>query len=126
MIWVLGSPGNYLGPTSRHYIAPAAIQGFDRVKCAKLLGVWLQDYFGVSKHCDYILKICNQRLCLINLLKGQGLPWLQLQTAFRTILISRLLYAVHTWSGFAHTADTECIQKMLIKAFRQRSHEMTL
>ena len=35
---------------------------------------------GERKHCDYILKICNQRLYLLNFLKKQGLPQLQLQT----------------------------------------------
>ena len=83
-----------------------------------LLGVWLQDDLGARTHCDYILKICNQRLYLLNLLKKQGLPQLQLQTVFHAILISRLLYAAPAWRGFARAADIDCIQCKLVKAKR--------
>ena len=103
-------------PNPRNFIAPDNISGIDRVTCAKLLGVWLRDDLGARKHCDYILKICNQRLYLLNSLKKQGRPQLQLQTVFHAILISRLLYAASAWSGFARAADTDCIQCMLVKA----------
>ena len=53
---------------------------------------------------DSIFNICNQRLYLLNLLKKQGLPQLQLQTVFHAILISLLLYAAPAWRGFARTA----------------------
>ena len=83
------------------------MQGIDIVTCAKLLAY----EFGDSKHNDYILKICIERLYLLNLLKTQGQPQLQLQTDLHAILISRLLCASPAWNGFTHTADTECIQK---------------
>ena len=105
-------------PNPRKYIAPDNIPGIDRVTCAKLLGVWLQNDLGSRKHCDYILKICNQRRSLLNLLKKLGLPQLQLQTVFHAILISRLLYAAPAWRGFARAADIDCIQCMLVKAKR--------
>ena len=105
-------------PNPRNFIAPDNIPGIDRVTCAKLLGVWLQNDLGTRKHCDYILKICNQRLYLLNLLKKQVLPQLQLQTVFHAILISRLLYAAPAWRGFARAADIDCIQWMLVKAKR--------
>ena len=95
-------------PNSRNFIAPDNIPGIYRVICAKLLGVWLQDDLGARKHCDYILKICNQRLYLLNLLKKPGLPQLQLKTV-HVILISRLLYAALAWRGFARAIDIDCI-----------------
>ena len=101
-------------PNPRNFIAPDNIPRIDRVTCAKLFGVWLQDDLGARKHFDYILKICNQRLYLLNLLKKQGLP--QLQTVFHAILIARLLYAAPAWRGFARAADIDCIQCMLVKA----------
>ena len=64
------------------------------------------------------LQNCNERLYSLNLLKKQGLPSLQLQTVFHAILISRLLYAAPAWRGFAHAADIDCIQCMLVKAKR--------
>ena len=88
-------------PNPRNFIAPDNIPGIYRVTCAKLLGVWLQDDLCAGKHCDYILKICYQRLYLLNLLKKPGLPQLQIQTVFHAILIARLLYAAPAWRGFA-------------------------
>ena len=60
-------------PNAKNFIAPDDIPGIDRVKYAKLFRVWLPDDLGARKHCDYILKICNQRLYLLSLLKKQGL-----------------------------------------------------
>ena len=36
-------------PNPRNFIAPDNIPGIDRVTCAKLLGVWLQDDLGARK-----------------------------------------------------------------------------
>ena len=60
----------------------------------------------------------NKRLYLLNLLKKQGLPQLQLQTVFHAILIARLLYAAPEWRGFAREADIDCIHCMLVKPKR--------
>ena len=38
-------------PNIRNFIAPDNIPGIDRITCAKLLGVWLQDDLGARKHC---------------------------------------------------------------------------
>ena len=57
------------GPNAKNYLAPSQLPGIERVLCANLLGVWLQNDFRMRKHVDYILYICNQRLTQ---LKGQG------------------------------------------------------
>ena len=91
--------------------------GIDRIICAKLLGVWLQDVWvqGNTAITSWKFVISGY---LLNLLKKQGLPQLQLQTVLRTILISRLLYAAPAWRGFARAADIDCIQCMLVEAKR--------
>ena len=48
-------------PNARHYLASSELPGIERVLCAKLLGVWLQNDFSMRKHVDYIMYICNQR-----------------------------------------------------------------
>ena len=60
----------------------------------KLLCVWLQADMSIRKHVDYILHICNQRTYIywLTQLKRQGLPQMQLQSAFDAI-IARVLYA---------------------------------
>ena len=74
--------------------------------------------FRCKETLHYILKMCNQRLYLLNLLKKQGRPQLQLHTVFHAILIAHLLYAASAWRGFARAADIDCIQCMLVKAKR--------
>ena len=58
-------------PNSINYLAPSELPGIERVLCAKLLGVWLQNYFSMRKHVDYIMHICNQRSYLLTQLERQ-------------------------------------------------------
>ena len=61
-------------PNARNYLAPSELPVIERVLCAKLLGVWLQNDFCNTKHVDYIIHICNQRSLLFTQLKRLGLP----------------------------------------------------
>ena len=105
-------------PNPKNFVAPNEIQGIERVLFAKLLGVWLQPDLGTKKHCDYVLNICNQRLYLLTQMKKQGLPLTKLQNIFEAIIVSRILYGAPAWSGYVHSSDIECLQKMLLKAKR--------
>ena len=51
------------------------------------------DNFGVGKQIDYLLKICNQRIYLLNQIKKQDLAKQQLLRVFDAIIISRITYA---------------------------------
>ena len=105
-------------PIPRNFIPPAEIDGIERVLFAKLLGVMLQPDLGAGKHCDYILRICNQLLYLLSQLKKQGLPQVQLQNVYESIVISRIMYAAPAWSGYVQSVDVNSLEKMLIKAKR--------
>ena len=59
-------------PNARNYLAPSELPGIERVLCAKLLGVWLQNDCRMRKHVYYIMHICNQRSYLLTQLKRQG------------------------------------------------------
>ena len=80
-------------PNPRNCIEPDNIPEIARVTCAKLFEVWLQDDLGARKHCDYILKICNQRLYCLNLLKKQGLP----QYNYKLCLMLSSFLACYMW-----------------------------
>ena len=58
----------------RNYLPPAKLNGIERVCIAKLLGVWLQNDMGEGKQVEYITRICNQRLQLLNQMRKQDLP----------------------------------------------------
>ena len=80
-------------PNPRNYLPPAEIKGIERVSYLKLLGVWLQEEMGFTKHVDYITHTCNQRLYLFNQLRKHSLPQTELQSVFVAIVLSSLLYA---------------------------------
>ena len=80
-------------PNARNYFAPSELSGIERILCAKLFGVWLQNDFIMRKHVDYIMYICNQCSYLLTRLKRQALPMAQLQSVFDAIVHSRVLYA---------------------------------
>ena len=86
-------------PNARNYLAPLALPGIERVLCAKLVGVWLQNDFSMRKHVDITMHnvICIQRSYLLTQLKRQGLSMAQLQFVFDAIVLSRVLYAASAW-----------------------------
>ena len=58
-----------------HHPNPSStIPNIERVKFAKLLGVFFMGKLGEGKQIEYILQICNQRLYPLNQHKRQGLP----------------------------------------------------
>ena len=56
-------------PNARNYLPPVALPGIERVICAKLLGVWLQEDLGMNEHINNRMLLCNQRTYLITQLK---------------------------------------------------------
>ena len=66
----------------------------ERVTSIKLLGVYVSHDLPTNAQTAYVLKICNQRLYLLNQLKKQGLSRHQLQQVFESVVLFRLTYAV--------------------------------
>ena len=85
-----------------------------RVKYATLLGVYIMDNLGAGKQIDYLLKICNQRLYLLNQIKKLILARQQLLRVFDAIITSRITYAAATWTRFATGAECNATQAFLI------------
>ena len=56
-------------PNPKNYLYPKELE-VERVEVAKLFGVWLQSDMGAARHIEYITHICNQRLYLLNQIRG--------------------------------------------------------
>ena len=97
---------------------PPPLSNIERVKFRKLLGVYISDTLEAGKQIEYMLKICNQRLYLLNQLKKQGLSKQELNNVFNAIVMSRLTYAAAAWKGYASSAECTNIQAFLIKTKR--------
>jgi len=60
-------------PNVKHDILPDPLADVERVSCAKLLGVFIDCRLKFTEHVDYVVKISNQRLYLLQQLCKQGL-----------------------------------------------------
>jgi hypothetical protein len=76
------------------------------------------DDLSCNRHVNYIIQICNQRFYLLKQLKQQGLPSDKLNHVLDAIILSRLLYAVQSWSGFLSADNVNCVNAFLRKAYR--------
>jgi len=75
---------------------------------------------SVRDHIDYIglLKVCNQRLYLLNKLKHAGLDEQGLATVFQAIVVSHVLYALPAWFGQLTQLDIGRINGLFRKSHR--------
>ena len=105
-------------PNARNYLTPSELPGIERVLCAKLLGVWPQNYFSIRNDVYDIMHICNQRSYLLTKLKRQGLPMAQLKSVFDAIVLSRVLYAAPAWKGYLSAGEMVNLQQLFAKAKR--------
>ena len=111
--------GNGLSSTQpRCLVPPPPLSNIERVKFTNLLRVYISDTLEAGKQIEYMLKICNQRLYLLNQLKKQGLSKHKLNNVLNAIVISRLTYAAAAWREYASSAECNNIQEFLIKAKR--------
>ena len=105
-------------PNPRSIIVPSPLPNIERVTIIKLLGVYITHDLATNAQTEYVLKICNQRLYLLNQLKKQVLPRHQLLQVFESIDLSRKTYAVAAWWGFTSIAERIELQKFVHKVVR--------
>jgi len=79
---------------------PPAIDSIEQVNCCKLLGVFFQSSLKMDSHVQYILSQSAQKMYILNLLRSQGMPNVQLSTVVYSLIIARILYALPAWGGF--------------------------
>ena len=71
-----------------------------------------------SEHVDCVLRMCNQRLYLLNQLKKQGLCINGLTLVFQAIVVSRISYALPSFFGFLSAYDIGRVNSLFKKALR--------
>jgi len=62
--------------------------------------------------------VCNQRLYLLCQLKRQNLPLECIDRIFDAIVLSKLMYASPSWSGYTNAEQFNVIRKLFAKAYR--------
>jgi len=87
-------------PHPSKYCLPPPLLGIERVSSVKLLGVHLTESLSMDEHVHQTIFVCNQRLYLMCQLKRQGLPLNCLDLVLDSLIMSKLLYASSSWSGY--------------------------
>ena len=73
----------------------------DRVKSLTILGVIIQDQLSMGSHVAAVVSIGAQSLFALRTLKAYVLSDVALYCICTTVLVSRLMYALPAWLGFA-------------------------
>ena len=105
-------------PSARLSILPAPVLDIEIVESLKLLGVFVSSTFNQAEHVNFVCCIANQRLYLLNILKQNGLNCNLLDCIFKSIVVSRVAYAVEYWGNFVTVEQQGKTNKMLKKARR--------
>ena len=104
--------------SARHYVIPPPITSIEQVDCIKLLGVYFNDNLSFCPHVNHLLTALNQRFYLLGQLRRRGLAMHGLQTVFKSIILSKILYACQSFSGFLSLSDIDRLQSCLDKAHK--------
>ena len=82
---------------------PDTLDGLKRVQNIKILGVTFTNSRSVTPHVQHLATSNAQILYAMKILRAHGLCRMEIQAVFRSVIISRLLYA--SWWGFAGAQD---------------------
>jgi len=84
-----------------HDTQPSSLPDIRRVSTIKILGVTISNKLSVNDHVSNIVSKCSQTLCALTILRAHGLCDTALQAVFRSVAITRLLYACSAWWGYS-------------------------
>lgn len=105
-------------PNPRLCIDVTPLDLIKQVENVKLLGVIIDNKLCFNEHVLSMLKLCNQRMYLLKLLRGQGLPSKHLNTIFHGLVLSKISYAISCWGGFVNAQLISKINSMLSRCFK--------
>ena len=84
-----------------------------QVDCVKLLAIFFTDNISFCPHVNALITALNQCFYLLGQLRRQELDMHGLQTVFKSIILSKILYACQSFSGFLSTTDIDRLQSYL-------------
>ena len=106
-------------PRSRQIITPPAlIHGIVSSESMKVLGVTISNTFSVSQHIEETVSTCARALVALRTLRAHGLNEACLDHVFKSMILSRLLYASPAWWGFTNASDRDRLEGVLRRRIR--------
>jgi len=98
--------------------SPPLLPGVARDFALKVLGVTLSSNLSASDHIRRVISDSAQSLYALRVLRHHGMNDAGLQTVFRAVVVSRLMYASPAWRGFATATDLKRVDTFLPRCKR--------
>jgi len=105
--------------------SPPPLPGIARATSLKILGVTITNKLSVSEHVGGVISSCAQSLHAIRVLRSHGMCDSALQTVYRAIIVSKLLYACSAWWGFTTVPDRQRISAFMRRGVRAGLYSVT-
>jgi len=103
----------------RHVVhLPRLLSGIARVYTLKVLGVTLSSHLSASEHIHSVIIDSAQSLYALHVLQHHDMNDIGLQTVFRAVVVTTLMYASSAWRGFATATDLKRVDAFLRRCKR--------
>jgi len=96
----------------------ALLPGVARDFTLKILGVTLSSQLSASDHIRRVISNSAQSLYALRVLRYHGLSDVGMQTVFRAVVVTRLMYASPAWRGFVTATDLKRVDAFLRRCKR--------
>ena len=103
-------------PGTKNTSLPPVLDGIERTTSIKTLGVTLQNNLRMRQHVDDVLTRSSQSLYALRILKTHGLSSKSLHTVFKSITLSKILYAAPAWWGFTQAEERARLESFIRKS----------
>ena len=91
--------------TEQTDLAPAIVQGFERVQQISVLGVTLTYNLTMTTHIDNIITSCARVLYGLRTLRSHGMPPPALHTVFQSTVLAKVTYTSPACWGFTNAGS---------------------
>jgi len=92
---------------------PPIMPDIQRVTSVSILGVTISNRFSVSDHIQGVVSKCAQSLHALKILRSHGMNSDALKVIYKSVVLTKLLYAFPACWGFATSADKQRIEAFL-------------
>jgi len=82
------------------------------------VGVTISNRLSVSEHVQSVISKCAQSMHALKMLQSHGMSSDALKVIYKSVVLTKLLYASPAWWGFATSADKQRLEAFLSRGVR--------
>ena len=97
---------------------PPPCPDIERVSCAKVLGITLNDRLSATDRVNNLLTSCSSLLYVMRVLRGHGISTESLHDVFRATILAKIMYRLPAWSGLCSASDRAKLDSFLNRCKR--------